>query len=172
MKRTLVIYYSRKGQNYVGGKIVNLKKGNTSYVAEFIKEAAGADLFEVRTVKQYSADYTACTKEARAELKNKARPELTEYIGSIAQYQNIVVAGPCWWGTFPCAIMSQLERLDFKNKKVFAVMTHEGSGLGSSERTLKDLCQGAEIGEGLAVPGSSAADSFALVAQWAQRNLG
>ena len=61
MDKTLVIYYSRKGQNYSRGSIVNLKKGNTEYVAEFIKKAVGADLFEIKTVKQYSEDYTTCT---------------------------------------------------------------------------------------------------------------
>ena len=105
------------------------------------------------------------------ELKNNSRPELTEYIDSISEYKNIVIAGPCWWGTFPCAVMTQLEKLDFTGKKVFAVMTHEGSGLGSSVRTLKNLCRGAEIGEGLAVFGSSAPESFETVSDWAQRNL-
>ena len=36
MAKTLVIYYSRKGQNYVNGSIVDLPKGNTEIVAEFI----------------------------------------------------------------------------------------------------------------------------------------
>ena len=37
MAKTLVIYYSRRGQNYARGSIVNLKKGNTEYIAEFIR---------------------------------------------------------------------------------------------------------------------------------------
>ena len=171
MKKTLVIYYSRKGQNYSRGSVVELAKGNTEYIAEFIKKAVDADLFEIKTVKQYSEDYTTCTREAREELKNNARPELIEYIDSIAQYQNIVIAGPCWWGTFPCAVMTQLEKLDFTGKMVFSVMTHEGSGLGSSVSTLKNLCKGAQIGESLAILGSSAPDSFETVSQWALKNL-
>lgn len=35
MAKTLVIYYSRKGQNYVNGSIVDLPKGNTEIVAVF-----------------------------------------------------------------------------------------------------------------------------------------
>ena len=56
MAKTLVIYYSRRGQNYAGGSIVNLKKGNTEYIAEFIRDAVNADLFEIRTVREYSTD--------------------------------------------------------------------------------------------------------------------
>ena len=54
MAKTLVIYYSRKGQNYVNGNIVDLPKGNTEFVAEFIQKAVGADLFEVETKKSYA----------------------------------------------------------------------------------------------------------------------
>ena len=39
MAKTVVIYYSRKGENYVNGRIENLMKGNTEIVVEFIKKA-------------------------------------------------------------------------------------------------------------------------------------
>ncbi len=37
MAKNLILYYSRKGENYWGGRIVDLKKGNTERVAEFIQ---------------------------------------------------------------------------------------------------------------------------------------
>ena len=171
MSKTLVIYYSRKGQNYVNGSILDLKKGNTEIVAEFIKELAGADLFEVETVNDYSEDYTECTVEAKKELKNNSRPELKRYIDSIADYDNIVVAGPCWWGTYPVAVFTQLEKLDFTGKNVYPVMTHEGSGLGNSVRDLTKYCKGARIGRGLAVHGADAASSKAAVGKWIRENI-
>lgn len=171
MAKTLVIYYSRKGQNYVNGNIRSLAKGNTQVVAEFIKKAVGADLFEVETVKNYSADYMTCTDEAKQELRENARPELKKYLSDISAYDNIVVAGPCWWGTYPCAIFSQLEKLDFSGKKVFPVMTHEGSGLAGSAAALKKHCKGASVGEGLAVHGADAQSSEKAVESWARRNL-
>ena len=51
MSRTLVIYYSRRGQNYVRGEVKELEKGNTELIAEYIRDAVGADLFELQTVK-------------------------------------------------------------------------------------------------------------------------
>lgn len=171
MSKTLVIYYSRKGQNYVNGGIRDLKKGNTEIAAEFIQKASGADLFEVDTVSAYAEDYTACTKEAQAELKAGARPVLKEYLDDISSYDNIVVAGPCWWGTYPMAVFSLLERLDFSGKNVYPLMTHEGSGLGSSARDLKRICKGALIGEGLAIHGADVAASESAVTSWVKRNL-
>lgn len=172
MPKNLIIYYSRKGENYVSGGVRSLAKGNTEIVAEFIKKAVGGDLFEIDTAKPYSADYHTCTDEAKRELNSGARPELKKYLDNIAEYENIFVCGPCWWGTFPMAIFSQLERLDFAGKRVMAVMTHEGSGLGSSERDLRKLCAGAELGKGLAVRGADAAQSEREVAEWAKGVLG
>ena len=54
--KNLVIYYSRSGENYVNGKVTNLAKGNTEYIAEFIRDAANADVFKIETVKEYAAN--------------------------------------------------------------------------------------------------------------------
>ena len=172
MAKNLILYYSRKGENYVNGSIKKLSKGNTEIVAEFIQKAVGGELFEVDTVKPYSEDYTACTEEAKKELNENARPELKKYLDNINGYNNIFVCGPCWWGTFPCAVFTQLERLDFTGKKVMAVMTHEGSGLGSCERDLKNICKGAVFGKGIAVHGADAAKSESKVSEWAKQAIG
>ncbi len=171
MAKNLILYYSRKGENYWNGTIKNLQKGNTEIVAEYIQNALGGDLFEVETVKTYKAEYYACTDEAKEELREGARPELKRYLDSIAEYDNIFICGPCWWGTYPMAVFSLIERLDFTGKKVMAVMTHEGSGLGTCEQDLKKLCRGASFGSGLAVHGADAAGSEAIVAEWAKRSV-
>ena len=172
MTDSLVIYYSRKGQNYFSGSIRSVTKGNTEYVAEYIAGAVGADIFEIDTVRPYSADYTQCTEEAKREKKEDARPELKEYLTDVSGYRNLFVCGPCWWGTFPMAVFSQLDRLDLKGKNLFAVMTHEGSGLGSSVKDLKRMYPDAAVGDGLAIGGGSAASSEKEVSAWAKRMVG
>jgi flavodoxin len=171
MAKNLIIYYSRTGENYVNGSIKNLAKGNTEICAEFIQKAVGGDLFEIKTVKAYDADYYKCIDEAKKELNSNARPQLQNYLESITEYDNIFVCGPCWWGTFPCAVFTQLERLDFTGKKVMALMTHEGSGLGSCERDLRKICKGASFGNGMAVHGADAAKAENAVSAWAKKNV-
>ena len=166
----LILYYSRKGENYVNGSIKSLQKGNTEICAEYIQKAVGGDLFEIETVKAYSADYMTCTEEAKAELQSKARPALKKSLDSIAGYDNVFVCGPCWWGTYPCAVFTQLEQLDWHGKKVMALMTHEGSGLGSAERTLRSVCSGATVARGLAVHGAETAGRESEIAAWAKKN--
>lgn len=51
--KTLIAYFSHTGENYFGGTIRNISKGNTEVVAEFVQKACGGDLFEIKTVKEY-----------------------------------------------------------------------------------------------------------------------
>ena len=172
MAKNLVIFYSRRGQNYFGGDIRDIAKGNTEYCVDFIRNAIDADVFEVETVKECSKDYMTCTEEAKAETKSNVRPELKKSLDDIAKYDNVFVCGPCWWGTYPCAVLGLLEKLDWTGKKVFGLMTHEGSGLGRSERDLKNICKGASVGRCLAINGSHAADSEREVSAWAKACVG
>ncbi|MCM1306097.1 MAG: flavodoxin [Bacteroides sp.] len=167
----LIVYYSRKGENYCNGSIKNLKKGNTEIVAEFIQKAVGGDLFEVDTVKPYSEDYYECTDEAKNELRANARPEIKAYPKDFDSYDNIFVGYPNWWGTMPMAMFTLLEKYDLKGKRIIPFCTNEGSGMGVSERDLKKLCVGAEVVKGLAIHGSEVAQSEKQVADWAKSNV-
>ena len=68
MANILIVYYSRKGENYWNGGLKTITKGNTERVAEFIQNAVGGELFEVDTVKPYSESYMTCIEEAKQEL--------------------------------------------------------------------------------------------------------
>ena len=145
MGKTLIVYYSRKGENYWNGSIKNLTRGNTEIVAEMIAEMTGADLFQVETVKTYDADYYTCIEEAKAELREGARPELKSYMDSLDGYDTIFVGYPNWWGTMPMAMFTFLEHYDLSGKRILPFCTNEGSGMGSSERDLKKICPGAAV---------------------------
>ena len=169
MAKILIAYYSRKGQNYVNGAIKNLAKGNTEIVAEFIQKAVGGDLFEIDTVKDYPVDYTECTEVAQVELREKARPELKNYLADISEYDKIFLGYPCWWGAPPMAVATFLEHYDLSGKKIIPFTTHEGSGLGGSVGYLKKICPNAEILQGLAIHGADAKNSENQVAAWAKK---
>lgn len=167
----IIVYYSRKGQNYWNGSIKDLKKGNTEIVAEFIQRAVGGDLFEVDTVKPYSQDYYACIDEAQKELRANVRPELKAYPEYLESYDVIFVGFPSWWGTMPMAMFTLLEKYNLKGKKIVPFCTNEGSGMGSSERDLKRICVGAEVVKGLSIHGAEAAQSETLIVDWAKNNI-
>lgn len=166
MTKSLVIYYSRAGQNYVNGNIVDLPVGNTEIVVDYIKELTGADTFKVETVEDYPVDYMETTEVAQEEQDNDARPELKEELTDISEYDVIYIASPNWWGTLPMAMFTQLEKLDFTGKTVKTVITHEGSGLGTSMKDVKKLCSGAKIEKGLAIHGAEVKESKSNVERW------
>lgn len=170
MAINLVIFFSRRGQNYMDGKIVELEKGNSEKIAEYISDAVNADMFEICTSKPYPEDYKECTEKAKKELRDNARPRLKEYLDTLSGYSNIFIVGPCWWGTYPMAIYSLLERLDFRDKRVMPVITHEGSGMGSLERDLKKFLRGGKVINGIAVQGSKIEESESQIKDWAIRN--
>lgn len=171
MAKSLIIYFSRKGQNYWNGSIKDLAKGNTEIVAEMIAEAVDGDLFEVERAEAYAENYDACTREAQAEAQAKARPGLVRYIETIDDYDTIFVGYPNWWGTMPMPLFTFLERYDFTGKRVAPFCTHEGSGLGRSEKDVRALCAGADVVKGLAVQGSAAAEEASAVTKWAKEAL-
>ena len=169
MSKPLIVYYSRKGENYVNGSVRNLTKGNTEVVAEMIARLTGGDLFEIDTVKPYAADYYACIEEAKAELRQNARPELKGYPDSLDGYDTIFVGYPNWWGTMPMAMFTFLEHFDFSGKRILPFCTNEGSGMGSSERDLKKVCKGAKVENGLSIHGAEAANSRSKVEAWVRK---
>ena len=162
--RKLVAYFSRAGQNYVGGSIVDLPVGNSRVAAEAIAEKVGADLFEIETVDAYPTDYTGCTEVAAAEKRTGVRPELAADVDT-DPYD--VICYPNWWGNCPMAVLAFLERHDLSGKAVRPLCTNEGSGMGSSERDIRRAAPEAVVGEGLAVTGGSVASSLGAIRRWA-----
>jgi len=153
--KILIAYYSRCGNNYVGGGIVDLKIGNTETAALMIKKLAGGDLFKIDTVRAYPADYTETTEVAKKELRQNARPALKAAPDNMAGYDTVILGYPNWWGTMPMAVYTFLESCDFSDKTILPLCTHEGSGLGRSESDIARLCPGAKVLPGLPIVGGN-----------------
>lgn len=169
--KSLIAYYSRRGNNYVNGSIEYLSVGNTEIAANMIRELTGSDIFRIDTVKVYPEDYMATTEVAKQELREEARPELTAAMDNMDDYQVIFLGYPCWWGTMPMAVLTFLESCDFAGKTIVPFCTHEGSGMGSSERDLKKAVPGAKVLKGLAIRGGGVKEAGNAISAWL-RELG
>ena len=167
----LILYYSRKGENYVNGSIQTISKGNTERVAEFVQKAVGGDLFEIKPVREYSASYMTCIKEAQAEQRGNERPAVKAIPESLEGYDTIFIGYPNWWGTMPMFMFTVLDAFDWTGKTIVPFCTNEGSGLGSSERDIKASCPGATVKPGLSIHGGSSAQSEKQVATWAKKSV-
>lgn len=170
MQRSLIVYYSRTGENYVGGAIRRLETGNTEIAAEMLKELTGAELFEIRPATPYSDDYMKCIEEAKDDLEKNVRPKIQEYPENIEEYDIIYLAYPNYWGTMPMVIWTFLEHFDFSGKTIRPLCTNEGSGMGSSESDIRKLCPDANVTKGLALIGGKVKEAKNEIARWIQES--
>ncbi|HSK48473.1 MAG TPA: flavodoxin [Coriobacteriia bacterium] len=162
----LIVFYSRKGQHFVSGDIVDLPIGNTEVAAKMIEATTGGDLLHLETVKEYPATYDKTTKVARKELRRNARPRIKDQQVSIDGYDTVFLGYPNWWGTAPMAVFTFLESHDFTGKTIIPFCTQEGSGLGHSEDEIRMACPGAEVLGGLAIRGGSVQGAEMTIRRW------
>ena len=86
--KILVAYFSRTGEEYSVG---NITKGTTKIIAEIISQKVGADLSEIKPVKNYPANYDECTKIESREKASKARPEILGKVENFERYDKIFI---------------------------------------------------------------------------------
>ena len=168
---TLVAYFSRAGQNYGHGGIIDLPKGNTEVLAEAIAADLGCDLFKIDTVDAYPADYYATTDQAKAELRENARPAIVGPLPSLDGVDAIVLGYPNWWGTVPMAVKTFLDSYDLTGVTIAPLCTNEGSGLGGSVRDLQRTYPAAKVASGLSIRGTDASGSTAKAISWARKAI-
>ena len=159
--KSLIIYFSRADENYAVGYI---DKGNTEYVAEFVQEMTGADMFKVEPEVPYAKDYDTCIKEAKKRIGNAP---IKEKLTDISAYDTVFIMSPIYWGTYAPEVETALDGLDFTGKTVRIICTHEGSGLSGMPSDIKRMCKGADVqSNGLAIKGSQAKNSRKTVDNW------
>lgn len=167
----IIVYFSRKDENYVSGAIKNLTVGNTEVAADILHDLTGADLFKMEPIQEYSKDYNECIAQAQADQRRDARPELKVYPESLDGYDTVYLGFPNYWGTMPMAVFTFLEHFDFTGKVIFPFCTHEGSGMGRSEADIRRLCPGATVAKGLAIHGGSVKEAETDIRRWIEKGI-
>ena len=151
---TLVIYFSRTGEQYNVGVI---EKGNTAIVAEMIAETTGADLYEVIPADDhYPTTYKELTDVGIQEQRERARPAIGGELPDISGYDTVFVGAPVWWGDWPMIMYTLFESVDLNGKTLIPFSTHGGSGLSGFDRSLGAVFPNSEVLKGLAITGTDA----------------
>ena len=160
-KKSLVIYFSRADENYAVGYV---DKGNTEYIAEFVRDITNADLFKVEPLVPYSKDYRTCIEEAKQRVGNAP---IKEHIKDISEYEVIYIMSPIYWGTYAPEMETVLKDLDFTGKTIRIVTTHEGSGLAGVPNDVKRICAGANVlDDAIAIRGADCKNARNKIENW------
>ena len=147
--KILVAFFSRAGDNYEVGTI---ETGNTAIMAKMISDKTGADLFEIKPVKEYPFDYRDCTEVAKQEQETNARPEIVA-LPDLQNYDTIFLGYPIYWSSFPMIIYTFLENQDFNGKTIIPFCTSAGEYMTGKENTIPEIAKGSTIREGLGIKG-------------------
>ena len=160
-KKSLVIYFSRADENYSVGYV---DKGNTEYIAEYVRDITNADLFKVEPLVPYSKEYSICIEEAKQRVGNAP---IKENIKDISSYEVIYIMTPIYWGTYAPELETALKELDFTGKTIRIVTTHEGSGLANVPNDVKRICKGANIlDDAIAIRGADCKNFRNKIENW------
>ena len=169
--KSIVIYFSHTGENYAVG---NIAVGNTAKVAKEIAAQTGAATWEIKEAKPYPANYDECVALAKKELREKARPAFVGEMPDLSDIDTIYLGYPNWWGDAPMVVYSYLDKADIAGKTILPFCTHEGSGLGSTARSIAKAYPKAKVElRGLGLRGKTAQTDPAAVksavAGWQER---
>jgi len=153
---TLVVYFSRTGEQYEVGVI---DKGNTAIVADMIVEKTGADAFEILPEDDhYPYTYDELTDVAKQEQNENARPAYAGEVPDLSGYKTIFIGAPVWWGDWPMIMYTFFENNTdtLAGKTLIPFSTHAGSGLSGFDSKLSFACPDSTVEEGLAIAGTDA----------------
>ena len=106
----------------------------------------------------YSNDNCRANQEQNDDT---ARPEISDTVENIDEYDVVFIGHPIWWGIEPRIIDTFLESYDFSGKTMVDFCTSGGSGISESESNLKEICPDSVWLEGKRFLGSSSHDDIA-----------
>lgn len=149
------------------------QSGNTEKLAQIINNNICGDIIKIETLVPYKDDYNALLDQAKSELEEDARPELSTHIENMDSYDVIFIGYPNWWSDLPRPILSFVDEYDFDGKVIIPFCTSGGGGFGKSIESLKSALQDAVFYNGLHINGSNVNSAENDVKEWLEKlNLG
>ena len=131
MKKRLVTYFSAEG--------------TTAKVAARLAETIGADLFEIKPEKPYTAadiKWTNPLSRCNKEKFGKKEVAIASKIENFDQYETVFIGFPIWYGGAPNAVGSFVKQYDWTGKKVALFATSGGSAIGKTAEKLAPCFSG------------------------------
>lgn len=130
-RKILVVYYSATG--------------NTKRIAEDIVYNLNADVFEIIPSKEYTSEdlnYNDSNSRVSLEHNNESLRNvelISTDVPRFDEYDIVLLGYPIWWGIAAWPIDSFVKANDFTGKTVIPFCTSASSGVGNSDKLLKDL---------------------------------
>ena len=167
--KMLLVYFSRAGENWQVGYV---ERGKTAVMADYIKDLADVDVFEIVPEVAYPTSYSDCIDYVTEEINENRRPVYKNDTINVNNYDTVFFGGPIWWGRPPYILRTFLEaHPELGGKTLVPFGTHSGSGISSYTTLLKEYFPNATVLEALGIAGANIRDasSKTTVENWLKR---
>ncbi|MDD5888858.1 MAG: flavodoxin [bacterium] len=113
MTKNLIVYYSYEG--------------NTEALVDGMKSAITADVLKLVPKKEKKTNSLFRFVWGGIQVYMTKKPKLEEYNVDLDKYDNIIIASPCWFGTFAPPIKTFLTDNKLENKNIYLLVCNGGN---------------------------------------------
>ena len=168
---TLMVFFSRAGENYWNGGRRTLTRGNTDRLASIIGDRISCDTWRIEAADPYSDRYDPTVRRNVNEQQQDARPVIAGQLPNLASYDTVLLGSPIWNVRPPMIMSTFLEGVDLAGVRLLPFVTYAVSGAGSTSSVYRPLTNAAAaVEDPLAVRGEEVDDASADVDRWLGRN--
>ncbi|WP_217491419.1 flavodoxin [Brachybacterium squillarum] len=170
--RTLLIWFSRDGENYWEGGRRDLAVGNTERLARLITERIEVQEYEVVPADPYPEAYDPTVERNVREQNADARPAIAGELPDAQDFDTLLIGSPVWNVRAPMILSALVESLDLTGMRVLPFVTYAVSGMAGIDRDYREVLPDAEVADGLAIRGEDveAEGTAAEVEAWLRDN--
>lgn len=165
-RKTLLVFFSRPGENYWEGGRRDLDVGNTKRLAGMISERIDGDIFEIVAADPYPDAYDPTVERNQREQEQDARPGIDGDVPDLSRYDVVLIGSPVWNTRAPMIVRTFLDATDALADKVVHPFLTYAVGQGSVFADYADLCPDADVREGFAVRGKDVDAAAEAVDAW------
>lgn len=148
--KALVVYYSGSG--------------HTEQVAQYIAQAADAEIFEITPAEPYSSadlNYNDQNSRVSREHDDESLRDValtTTTVDGWEDYDTVFIGYPIWWGIAAWPVNGFVKSNDFTGKTVIPFATSASSGMGQSGALLAEMAGTGNWQDGQRFRSSASAD--------------
>lgn len=168
--RTLLVYFSRPGENYWEGGRRDLEIGSTKRLAATIAELIDCDEYEILAADPYPEAYDPTVERNAREQGQDARPAILDELPDLSAYDTVLLGSPVWNVRAPMIMSTFVEAVDLAEKRVLPFVTYAVSGMAGIDQDYRNAIPGSDVADGLAVRGEDVDGSRADVEAWLSGN--
>lgn len=168
--RTLLVYFSRPGENYWEGGRRDLEVGSTKRLAATIAELIDCDEYEILAADPYPEAYDPTVERNAREQDQDARPAIAGELPDLSAYDTVLLGSPVWNVRAPMIMSTFVEAVDLAGTRVLPFITYAVSGMSGIDQDYRNALPGSDVADGLAVRGEDVDGARAEVQAWLRDN--